>query len=205
MASYIDLKVNTVRPSNPDGGRVRIWSNTSGDFIITDSAGDDVTLPSGFSTVGDMLSTNNLSELTNLTDARDNLDLGNVAIRDFTTSSAENGSATTVARGDHKHDTRYYTETEVDGLVITETTTVNAIGYVSPKSATAGLRTYDGLLLNQLVQVGAGTPAATEVGKMRLRKDTGTGKWYLEIALLTDAGGPTYAWVTILEQAIAGL
>jgi hypothetical protein len=57
----------------------------------------------------------------------------------FTAANAENGSATTVARGDHIHDSRYYTETELttggalDGRYYTETElstagTINQVG-----------------------------------------------------------------------------
>jgi len=54
-------------------------------------------------------------------------DLVNVPSLDFTTSGGENGTSTEIARGDHYHDSRYYTEAEVDSLVAGSVPTASEI------------------------------------------------------------------------------
>lgn len=71
---------------------------------------------------GDLLAANNLDDLDNAATARTNLGLGDAATKNIGTSAG------TAAAGDHTHDTRYYTEAEVDALIAGLATVYEAIG-----------------------------------------------------------------------------
>jgi hypothetical protein len=188
LSSAIDTEFSSTQGSilyRSAAGWVALAPGTSGDFLKTQGAAANpiwASVPGG----GDMLSTNNLSDVASAATSRTNLGLGTSAQRDLLGTVSQSGGTPTgsiIERGSNANGE--YVKFADGTLVCTKSTSVT----------TAVSSTYGSLFVSTQQVLGSlpATFAATPVFSFSVDNGGGAGvRW-----VATAASGTTTAWPTV--------